>query len=70
MWEAKWGFLDGFGFFRAEVPEKCLFCGLLAAQSLFGALVLEHQEVDGLHHGAVRLHDNLNLDAGLAKLGF
>ena len=59
------------GLFREPKFQKNgYFAGFLAAQSLFCALVLEHHEVNGLHGGSVGLHYNLDLDPGLAKLGF
>ena len=59
------------GLFREPKFQKNgYFAGFLAAQSLFCALVLKHHQVDGLRGGPGRLHNNLDLDLGLAKLSF
>ena len=65
---------EGFWTVLARLDPKSqknrYFSGFFPTQSFFRALVLKHHQVDGLHGGSVGLHYNLDLDPGLAKLGF
>ena len=46
---------------------RAVFKGLNWPGRMVVTLVLEHHQVDGLNGRSVGLHNNLNLDPGLAK---